>query len=257
MKSTTTKPRQPKLNVRLLRLALRWLLGAEHQSRTCHQPFSAGWTPCVCGLAEARDAIQKVLSSHFNAKDLAPPVNPIPPSTVTPSETDGEIATKVARQLQHELEQRRTPSMTFSIMVNAFAEAIRKSKAQAQVTQGEDGGFFGWRCVETLWRTALRTPSEPSLKRRVAEVINELFRAEVSAGNAAGADTGALQKDEIRRAHAQSAAHNEGLVGMPQGPCQCEICTSPSSAVLGGEEEKTDLGKPDASTESGEATGQN
>lgn len=35
-----------------------------------------------------------------------------------------------------------------------------------------------------------------------------------------------LNADEqkIQRDHSMMAAHNEGLIGMPQGPCQCDIC---------------------------------
>lgn len=35
--------------------------------------------------------------------------------------------------------------------------------------------------------------------------------------------------EHIRKDHALIAAHNEGLVGMPQGPCQCTICAPPPS----------------------------
>lgn len=34
--------------------------------------------------------------------------------------------------------------------------------------------------------------------------------------------------EQIRKEHAEIAAHNEGVLGMPQGPCQCSIC-APSS----------------------------
>lgn len=50
-------------------MALHWLNGAEHQSRACHQPFSSGWTPCVCGLHALREQLKKCLSENGPKSD--------------------------------------------------------------------------------------------------------------------------------------------------------------------------------------------
>lgn len=36
------------------------------------------------------------------------------------------------------------------------------------------------------------------------------------------------KKTEIRRQHAEQAAHGAGVINRPQGPCICDICLEPA-----------------------------
>lgn len=78
----------------VLQKAINWLKASEHRSRTCRQPLGTGGAccPCVCGLSELRESIDKLLSKNLNAtgvplltkeKSSEPWQKPLFPQTIT------------------------------------------------------------------------------------------------------------------------------------------------------------------------------